>query len=402
MIKLFLASLLLIVSTSFSQQKKFLFDATKAETAGNADWIISASGGSIPRLPVPAQENITQSTPETYWTGALSAWGVDLVKLGHHVESLPPGTAISYGNLNNPQDLKNYDVFIVDEPNTVFTAAEKTAILSFVQNGGGLFMISDHDNSDRNNDGWDSPKIWNDLMSNNTVQVNPFGISVNLLTFNDASTNVLPASSNDPVIKGPLGTVTNIKISAGTTFTLNPSVNSSVKGVIWKTGATQGNSSVLCGYVSFGNGRVVFVGDSSPADDGTGQSGNNLYPGWTGEASGDHRRLHLNGSLWLAKLTGVTSVGGDENPITQFELNQNYPNPFNPSTVIEYSLPSVSEVSIKVFDILGNEVSELVNGLESSGKHTVEFNASNFPSGIYFYRLQAGSYILNKKMLLLK
>lgn len=402
MIKFIFTSLLIISSTMYPQQKKFLFDATKAETAGNADWIISASGGTIPRFPVPAQENITQSTSETYWTGALSAWGVDLVKLGHHVESLPPGTAISYGNVNNPQDLKNYDVFIVDEPNTRFTAAEKTAILSFVQNGGGLFMISDHDNSDRNNDGWDSPKIWNDFMSDNTVQINPFGISVNLLTFNDPSTNVLPASSNDPVITGPLGTVTNIKISAGTTFTLNPSVNASVKGIIWKTGATQGNSSVLCGYVTYGNGRVVFVGDSSPADDGTGQSGNSLYPGWTGEASGDHRRLHLNGSLWLAKITGVTSIAEGESQITQFELNQNYPNPFNPSTVIQYSLPVVSEVTLKVFDILGNEVAAIVNGLENAGKHKVEFNASNLPSGLYVYRLTAGSYSLNKKMVLLK
>jgi hypothetical protein len=400
--KIILLCLLVSTISVFPQQKKFLFDATKAETAGNADWIISASGGSVPRFPTPAQANVTQSTPETYWTGALSAWGIDLVKLGHHVESLPPGTAISFGNNSNPQDLSNYDVFIVDEPNTVFSSAEKTAILSFVQNGGGLFMISDHNGSDRNNDGWDSPKIWNDMMSNNSVQTNPFGISIDLLTFNDASTNVLPASTNDPVIKGPAGTVTNIKISAGTTFTLNPTINNSVKGVIWKTGASQGNSSVLCGYVKFGSGRVVFVGDSSPADDGTGQSGNSLYPGWTGEANGDHRRLHLNGSLWLAKVTGITSANEQESQISEFELNQNYPNPFNPSTTIEYSLPSSSNVSLKVFDILGNEVADLVNGLQNSGKHSIEFNASNLPSGLYIYRVQAGDFLSNKKMVLLK
>ncbi|MFY0108250.1 hypothetical protein ABTP98_19440, partial [Acinetobacter baumannii] len=87
---------------------------------------------------------------------------------------------ISYGNTANPQDLSYYSVFVVDEPNIIFTAAEKTAILRFVQNGGGLFMISDHDISDRNNDGYDSPDIWNDLMQNNSVQANPFGFTVNL------------------------------------------------------------------------------------------------------------------------------------------------------------------------------------------------------------------------------
>ena len=103
-----------------------------------------------------------------------------LVKLGNSVENLPTGTAITYGNAANPQDLANYNVFVVDEPNTLFTAAEKTAIVNFVKNGGGLFMISDHTMSDRNNDGYDSPAIWNDLMTNNSVQANPFGFSIAL------------------------------------------------------------------------------------------------------------------------------------------------------------------------------------------------------------------------------
>ncbi len=89
--------------------------------------------------------------------------------MGHHVETLPVGTAISYGDSTNPQDLKNYDVYIVDEPNDPFTASEKTAIVRFVQNGGGLFMISDHAGADRNNNGWDAVRVWNDLMRNNSV-----------------------------------------------------------------------------------------------------------------------------------------------------------------------------------------------------------------------------------------
>lgn len=139
--------------------KRFLFDATKAETAGNADWVIDEDNSTPQRIPTPAQSTITASTKETYWTGALSSWGIALVKAGDYVETLPSTGAITYGNASNAQDLSNYDVFVVDEPNIVFTAAEKTAILTFVQNGGGLFMVSDHTGSDRNNDGWDSGNL---------------------------------------------------------------------------------------------------------------------------------------------------------------------------------------------------------------------------------------------------
>ena len=158
-------------------QVKILYDATKAETAGSADWVIDAdahdlgysSGPAIlgggnesdpQRLPTPDQSTVTSSTVETYWEGALSAWGIDMVKKGYYVETLPYNGSITYGNTSNVQDLSNYKVFIVDEPNIRFTAVEDTAIMQFVRNGGGLFMISDHEGSDRNNDGYDSPHIW--------------------------------------------------------------------------------------------------------------------------------------------------------------------------------------------------------------------------------------------------
>jgi len=121
--------------------KKFLFDASHGELAGNADWALDVDNGTVPRYPTPAASGITSSTSESYWTAALSSWGVALVKLGNSVENLPSGTAITYGNTSNPQDLANYSVFVVDEPNTLFTASEKTAIVNFVKNGGGLFMI---------------------------------------------------------------------------------------------------------------------------------------------------------------------------------------------------------------------------------------------------------------------
>jgi hypothetical protein len=101
-------------------------------------------------------------------------------------------------------------------------------------------------------------------------------------------------------------------------------------------------------------------------------------------------------------------VSGNNLPV-QYSLEQNYPNPFNPSTKIRYSIPSVtlsgvegSLVTLKVYDVLGNEVVTLVNEEKPVGNYEVEFNASGFASGIYFYKLQAGSFNQVKKMILMK
>ncbi|MFM2295800.1 MAG: hypothetical protein RLZZ350_2213, partial [Verrucomicrobiota bacterium] len=162
----------------------FLFDATKAEMAGNADWVIDAdlhnltvssaavgsgstTGGgneSNPqRYPTPDQTNVTASTTENYWQGALSAWAIDLVKNGQHVETLPYNGRITWSDASNAQDLTNYHVFVLVEPNIYFTATEKTALINFVKNGGSLFIVSDHAVADRNNDGSDAYQVLNDL-----------------------------------------------------------------------------------------------------------------------------------------------------------------------------------------------------------------------------------------------
>ena len=87
---------------------------------------------------------------------------------------------------------------------------------------------------------------------------------------------------------------------------------------------------------------------------------------------------------------------------TEFRLSQNYPNPFNPLTAIKYQIPEISFVTIKVYDVLGNEIANLVNEEKPIGSYTVEFDAKNLPSSIYFYRLQAGSFVETKKMVLMK
>jgi len=85
-----------------------------------------------------------------------------------------------------------------------------------------------------------------------------------------------------------------------------------------------------------------------------------------------------------------------------YELSQNYPNPFNPSTTIEFSIPSDATVNLKIYDILGKEVAILANDYRSAGTYIVNWNASNFSSGVYFYKLNAGNFTQTKKMFLAK
>ncbi|MCH7963038.1 MAG: T9SS type A sorting domain-containing protein [Bacteroidetes bacterium] len=88
--------------------------------------------------------------------------------------------------------------------------------------------------------------------------------------------------------------------------------------------------------------------------------------------------------------------------ITDFELNQNYPNPFNPTTTIKFQIPESSFITIKIYDVLGNEITTLINEEKPAGVYEVEFDASVYSSGVYFYNLQAGNFIDVKKMILLK
>jgi hypothetical protein len=100
----------------------------------------------------------------------------------------------------------------------------------------------------------------------------------------------------------------------------------------------------------------------------------------------------------LAKPLFVTT---NEVPFA-YSLRQNYPNPFNPVTTIEFTLASAGKVELKIYDILGREVKTLVNDFKEQGSHRVEFNASNFASGIYFYTIKSGDFRDVKKMILVK
>jgi hypothetical protein len=109
------------------------------------------------------------------------------------------------------------------------------------------------------------------------------------------------------------------------------------------------------------------------------------------------KQIDLDGSFSFSDVVEV-----DVSAPTDFALKQNYPNPFNPTTTIDFRIADVRFVSLKVYNVLGNEVATLVNEEKPAGNYTVTFNASSLSSGTYFYKLQTGSFIETKKMILLK
>ncbi|HPG38246.1 MAG TPA: sugar-binding protein [bacterium] len=125
--------------------------------------------------------------------------------------------------------------------------------------------------------------------------------------------------------------------------------------------------------------------------------------------SGMARWWGSDNNSWLdASMFGTMVLGGpvgvkeNDAVATTYKLAQNYPNPFNPSTTIAYSVASRGNVTLTVYDMLGKEVANLVNEVKAAGEYTVNFNAGNLPSGVYFYKLNNGSQVLTQKMMLIK
>jgi hypothetical protein len=324
---------------------RVLFDNTLAETAGNADWIISTS------QPDPLQQNANPQK-ETDWTGAISSWGVALQRTGQYqLDTLPPGNTITFGT-SNALDLSNFDELVLPEPNILLTAAEKTAIMNFVQNGGGLFVVVDHTGSDRNNDGADSVTVANDLMTNNGVDnTDPFGFSVDKTNITSDHPVAINAPSN-PVLNGSFGAVHHSLIANGSTFTLKPADNPNVAGLLFLSTASPGNTNATFVTSTFGKGRVAMWDDSSAIDDGTGQPGNTLFVGWA-DPTADNAALGLNATAWLAQGSGA---GGGTGAVT-------VTNPGNQTTTVG----TAASLPISTSDTAGG---------------TLRYSATGLPAGL--------------------
>jgi hypothetical protein len=124
---------------------------------------------------------------------------------------------------------------------------------------------------------------------------------------------------------------------------------------------------------------------------------------WNSPLNNDYQTTGGWGDAILSST--LISVGVKQQPtsvVSSYRLEQNYPNPFNPSTEISFTLAKSEKVKLTVYNLLGEQVAVLVNGMRNAGPQAVTFNAKNLSSGIYFYKLEAGSTVLAKKMMLLK
>jgi subtilisin family serine protease/subtilisin-like proprotein convertase family protein len=153
------------------------------------------------------------------------------------------------------------------------------------------------------------------------------------------------------------------------------------------------------------SGTAPFTGTFIPSSPLSAFNGQDAYGWWrfrvTDGASGDTGHV---GQYCIQIYSGGTLTGTNNAGIlpTKFELSQNYPNPFNPTTKINFAIPKQGFVTMKIYDVLGREVRTLVNEVKPAGNYTVDFNASELSSGVYFYRVQSGEFSDIKRMILIK
>jgi len=268
--------------------------------------------------------------------------------------------------------------------------------MQFIENGGSLFAISDHTGSDRNNDGWDSPMIWNDFMTNNPVMNSAFGYTFALQNFSDGSstpnTNVA-SSSTDSIIHGPFGNCAEVKWSNGTCMIMNPSQNPSVQGHVWKAGKGQTDTAVCCVTARWKCGKIASIGDSSPPDDGTGNPASTLYTGYTGDANGNHRPWLMNMMIWLAEGGNCTQTTGISS-VKETHTLAVYPNPT--STVLNVECMVANENStLLLVDMLGNTIKQT----PFTTQH-ITLNIADLASGVYFIKVIANDVQMVKRVII--
>lgn len=273
-------------------RRKVLFDKAHGETSANANWVIDEQD----RFPTPASP-----TSESAWSGNYSAFAYDLWRSGRfEVESFAQGS-LTYGSAN-AQDLANYDLLVLPEPNSWSfptdnsCGAECLAVLAFVRAGGGLLAIGDHPNSDRDGDLLDSVDILNRIFAFGGV-----GLSIDApkgnMTTQPCSSDVDP-DPVAPVVRGPWGNVGCVAFYSGGALLADPTKNPSARHVLWFTGAS-GNNFGMVGVAAFDQGRIVLVGDSSAAVDGSPTLSAGRVEPWDNAALGN-RALFLNAMGWLA------------------------------------------------------------------------------------------------------
>jgi hypothetical protein len=210
----------------------------------------------------------------------------------------------------------------------------------------------------------------------------------------------------------PLGTNIKVNDDADSMHQKIPSISMDAAGnfvIVWHDERYGLTSPDIIGqrYFSNGNpngGNYLVVADG-PNDGETSPvvfaDNSSIIFSWQDDRRSEGWDIYAKIINW--NWNGVTDVEIiDDNVPEEFSLLQNYPNPFNPNTKIRYSVPQLSKVVIKVFDILGNEIETLVNEERPAGSYEVEFDARNLSSGIFYYKIQANDFIETEKMILIK
>ncbi len=319
------------------------------------------------------------------------------------MQTLPPDSPITYGESSRSLDLSNYDLFIVPEPQLFFSVSEKSAILQWVHAGGSLFMVADHNSSDRNNNGIydDSPRVWNDLGVDTCFGIH-FDITGELHNSITQTSGNVDTASTDQIINGHWGRADSLAFHWGTTMVLYPDKNPTVEGHVWIEGVAQADQDVMLATCRYGRGRVASIGDSSPADDGTGTPGNHLYNGWE-EAS--DRVIFLNACYWLLEDALFVNPSPLVTSSDKQVLYASYPNPFNSSTAISFSLPRPAMVTLKIYNLLGERIKAFYLGLKEKGRLVWDgrnWRGERLGSGIYLGCLQAGERRYWLKLILIR
>lgn len=370
------------VQGEVSPGKVVLFDHYHDQDAGtNGNWRIDDNHPD----PLPAAPSA-----ETDWNGQLSEWGYELYLAGHTLRSSTSALSASV--------LAGVDMLVIPEPQNPFSAAEIEAVRQFVYDGGSLFMIGDHNSSDRNGNGWDSPSIFGGYSEPHITE--PVGSDIetfagalfglhfhvkdegnNGITGTFANVNSDP---DNPVIHGGYGDVSAVIYHVGNVMSLWPTANTDLSDVGGLIAKDEG-SPFVAAWSRYGQGKVVGYGDSSSMADGTGSETH--ADNWT-ESGGNNREFFLNASMWL--LADDSSAVGVAPALPGLDLRAS-PNPFNPRTVISFTMPAAGSAALEIFDMRGRLVRALPAGDGEAGPRSAVWDGRgddgrSAASGVYLVR----------------
>ncbi|MGE5401836.1 MAG: T9SS type A sorting domain-containing protein [Ignavibacteriales bacterium] len=286
-----------------------------------------------------------------------------------------PCESVKSSQLTNlPAGLNYYDaVYWIsgDEStlNETFSTAEQALVQSYLEGGGKLFVSGSEIGWDLSTRGSDSDKSF-------------------YSTYLKAS--YLNDNASSKLVAGVAGSALD-----GTYFNFSQTYEIGYPDEI---GTSEG--STMC--MQYANGKGAGIQYSGPFGTST-NTAKLIYLGFPLETTANDTAFNsviTKSSMFF--FPEISAVSYNANAPQSYSLSQNYPNPFNPSTIITYALPHLSHVDLKVYDMLGREVSALVSKDQSAGEYKIQFDASSLPSGMYVYSLQAGEFRASKKLLLIK